>query len=118
MQQALGILEPQLAQQPDDRATVLASINARLLLADVIADADAARKLREQALQTTHVQSSGRNDPRLSALQVQALLALGRGPEAIEILPALWKTGYRDPGFIRLLRQYKITTPVFTSSDN
>ncbi len=118
LQLALEILDPQLAQHADDRATVLASINARLLLAALIADADAATKLREQALQTTHAQSSGRNDPRLSALQVEALLALGRKPEAIDLLPALWKTGYRDPGFIRLLHKNKITTPVFTSSDN
>jgi tetratricopeptide (TPR) repeat protein len=110
-QRALVILEPQLAQQAQDRATVLATVSARLLLAAVTGDGDVATKLREQALRTTQAQSSGRDDPRLIALQVEALLALGRQPDARALLPRLWSTGYRDPGFITLLHDHHIPTP-------
>jgi tetratricopeptide (TPR) repeat protein len=108
---ALAIMETQLARQAEDRATVLATISARLLVAATSADAAAARQLRELALQSANRQSSGKSDPRLLALQVQALLALERKPEAISLLPSLWKTGYRDPGFLSLLSRHQIAPP-------
>lgn len=109
VRQARALLEPQLAQA-QDRDTVLATLGARLLLAH-LADPVSARMLREQALQTADAQSSGRRDPRLLALQVEALLALGRKAEVRSRLPGLWDTGFRDPRLMALLRQQGISTP-------
>ncbi len=105
---ALGLLDPQLAQQPNDRATVLASVAARLLVADLHTDGALARALRERALQTIAAQTSGQADPRLLALHIEALLGLGRRPQALALLPVIWKTGYRDPAFIALLTDANI----------
>ena len=77
-------------------------------------DPGAALKLREQALVTARAQTSGRDDPRLLALQVEALLALDRKADAGALLPKLWSTGFRDPRFIALLRQQGIAGPTQT----
>jgi tetratricopeptide (TPR) repeat protein len=106
--QALGILEPQLALQPNDRATVLASVDAWLLAASLDADAGHARALRAQALSTLSAQASGKNDPRLLAFRIEALLGLGQRAQALTLLPAIWKTDYRDPAFIALLARENI----------
>lgn len=106
--QALAILEPQLAQQPSDRSTVLASVAAQLLAARLHGDAKHARALREQALQTINTQATGTNDPRLLALQVETLLVLGQRKRAVSLLPTLWNTGYRDPAFVALLARENI----------
>ena len=108
---ALAILEPQLAEQAENRDTVLATLGARSLLAAVTDDPATAGKLREQVLATARAQTSGRNDPRLLALQAEALLALGRKAEAAALLPKLWATGFRDPRFIALLRSQGIPAP-------
>ena len=108
--QALAVLEPQLAQQPNDRSTVLASVDARLLAASMESDAGRARALRQQALRTIAAQSLGKNDPRMLALRIEALLGLGQRPEAIALLPTIWKTGYRDPAFVALLARENIDT--------
>ena len=108
---ALSILEPQLEQSPYDRATVLDTLTAKLLLASVTDVSSQASMLREQVLHVATTQASGRDDPRLLALNIEALLALDRKPEAMMILPALWKTGYRDLSFITLLKREKIATP-------
>ena len=81
-QAALAILDPLLARQPDDRATLLATVATRLLLADLVGSHDppAAQQLRSAALKSTAGPDSG--DPRLLALQVTALLALDRKAEA------------------------------------
>lgn len=105
---ALAILEPQLVEQAENRDTVLATFGARSLLATVADDPGMARKLREQILATARAQTSGRDDPRLLALQVEALLALDRKAEAAALLPKLWSTGFRDPRFIALLRRQGI----------
>jgi eukaryotic-like serine/threonine-protein kinase len=110
-QQALAILDSLLAQQAQDRTTVLATLAARLLSADVAEDAASARQLREQSLRTAQSQSAGRGDPRLMAIQVETLLALGRSSEAQAILPTLWNTGFRDPRFVGLLRRQGLRTP-------
>lgn len=110
--QALAILEPQLAGQAENRDTVLATLGARMLLADVTVDPAMARRLRGQALETIRAQSSGRNDPRLLALEVEALLVLGDKAGAGALLPRLWATGFRDPGFIALLRSHGLPVPV------
>jgi len=108
---ALAILEPQLAERAEDRAIVLATISAWLLVAATSTDAAAATKLREQALQTAMTQDSGKGDPRLLAQQVHALLALERKSEVTALLPMLWTTGYRDPGFLALLSRKKMPLP-------
>lgn len=110
-QSALAILEPLLARQAEDRDTVLATLGARLLLAAVAADAGTAKRLREKALQSAEAQSAGRNDPRLLALRIEALLALGRKDDATALLPALWGTGFRDPRFIALVGRHRIRIP-------
>ena len=69
------------------------------------------KELNEMQLQTMQTATSGQNDPRLLALKVEAFLALDRKPEAMMVLPALWKTGYQDLGFIALLKKEKIATP-------
>lgn len=106
--QALAILEAQLAQQPNDRSTVLASVAAMLMTANLDEDADHARLLRTRALQSIDAQSSGKNDPRLLALRIEALLGLGQRVQAIAQLPIIWKTGYRDPAFVALLARDNI----------
>jgi len=111
VQRALAILEPQLSGQAEDRAIVLATVRARLLLAATTGEGDTATALRERAWRTTQAQSSGRDDPRLIALQIEALLALGREQEAQLLLPRLWNTGYRDPVLIALLHQRHIPMP-------
>lgn len=113
--QALAILEPQLAQQPNDRSTVLASVDARLLAASLDDNADHAHKHREQALQTITAQTTGQNDPRLLALRIEALLGLGQRQQALDLLPMIWKTGYRDPAFIALLSREHVDTSSVTA---
>jgi tetratricopeptide (TPR) repeat protein len=115
VQAALRILDPLLAQHPDDRGTVLATVGARLLLAAVTPDAPVARHLREDALKTLQAQKNGRDDPRLLALQVEALLALGRKAEAQPIIRQLWQGGYRDAALVDLLQRQRIAYPVNAS---
>ncbi|MFS8136926.1 MAG: TIR domain-containing protein [Thermomonas sp.] len=112
--QALAILEPQLAQTPNDSATVLATVDARLVAASLASDSVHARKLLDQAVQTIDAQTSGANDPRLLALRIEALLGQGQRSKALSLLPAIWKTGYRDPAFVALLGREHVD-PVFTA---
>ena len=95
-QSALDQLDPLLAQQPRDRATLLSATDARLLLAEASPDPRTALQLRRDALAALQGQSHGRNDPRLLALQVQALLALGDKAAARPLIRQLWGSGYRD----------------------
>ncbi|MDQ3229291.1 MAG: toll/interleukin-1 receptor domain-containing protein [Pseudomonadota bacterium] len=115
---ALGILEPQLIGQAENRDTVLATVRARLLLAAVAEYPDRAATLRGQALATCKTQSLGQHDPRLRALQVEALLGLGRISEARALLPELWTSGFRDPRFIGLLREHRIPAPQHLTTSN
>ncbi|MHB1896568.1 MAG: TIR domain-containing protein [Metallibacterium sp.] len=112
VQAALRILDPLLSRHPDDRATLLATVGARLLLAAVTPDASAARHLRADALQALQAQKNGRDDPRLLALQVEALLALGRQAEARPIIRQLWLGGYRDAALVAVLQRARIDYPV------
>ena len=104
---ARAMLDPLLASQPDDRATVLAVVATRLLLADLAADPDAARTLRESALLLAGPGAGG-GDPRLVALQVEALLGLGRIAEAQPRIDHLWATGYRDAALAAVLARAHI----------
>ena len=111
-QAALDILDPLRAKQPDDRATLLATMGAKLLLATVTADAQAAQKLCSDASNTMQAIKSGSTDPRLLALQVEALLALGRKAEAQPLIQQLWSSGYRDAAFVANLQRTQIAYPV------
>jgi tetratricopeptide (TPR) repeat protein len=107
-QGALLLLEPLLTRQPDERALVLATARVRLRLAALTADPDAARRLRTEALEETESVRSGRTDPRLVALQAEALLALDRPADAQQLLAQLQKSGYRDAALIALLQRQHI----------
>lgn len=113
-QAALAILEPLLAKSPDDRSTVLAVGGARLLLATVAADAQAAQQLRDDALQAMQTVKTGGADPRLLALQVEALIGRGRKIDAQPIIQQLWNGGYRDLALLDILRRERIDYPINT----
>jgi tetratricopeptide (TPR) repeat protein len=97
LRQALDALEPQLAQNPQERSTVLATVNARLRLAS-IAPAPLRADLAARSLASIDAQASARNDPRLLALRADALQQLGRKAEAAAVGKALAAAGYRGPG--------------------
>jgi len=110
---ALNMLDPLLATHPEDRATLLAAVSARLLLAEVTDIEPAVQQaLREDALKTIQSARSGREDPRMLALQVQALLALRRRAQAAPTIQRLWASGYRDPALLSLLVSERINYPI------
>jgi len=109
---ALAILDPLRIKQPDDRATLLATMGAKLLLATVTSDVQAAEQLHNDALNSMQAMKSGNGDPRLLALRVEALLALGRKAEAQSVIQPLWSSGYRDAAFVAVLQQTQIAYPV------
>ena len=114
-QAVLAILDPLYANQPDDRATLLAVAGAKLLLAAVTDDAQAAQQLRNDALKAMRAVKSGTGDPRLLALQVEALLSLGRKADAQPMIRQLWNGGYRDLALIALLQRAQIDYPLNTT---
>jgi tetratricopeptide (TPR) repeat protein len=109
---ALHALTPLMAQLPDDRSTLLAGSAARLALAAVTTDDEAARQLLTETLDNVQSAKSGQGDPRLQALRVEALLALQRKPDATPLIQRLWASGYRDAGLLRVLRREHIDYPV------
>ena len=109
---ALEILDPALAKRPDHRATLLATANARLLLAGTTIETSAAQELRESVLSAIASVKSGAGDPRLLGYQVDALLGSGRKSEAQQVIQKLWDCGYRDPALLALLQREKIDYPV------
>jgi eukaryotic-like serine/threonine-protein kinase len=114
-QDAMKILDSLLDQQPGDRATLLATVATRLLLAVLNDPHDplAALQLRSTALKLVQGQDSG--DPRLLALQVETLLALDKKAEAQPVVQRLWRTGYRDPALLAVLNRVRIDYPVNTA---
>ncbi len=115
VQATLALLSPLAASQPDDRSTLLAIIGAKLLLAAVTVDLQAAQNLRDEALMAAQGAKSGTGDPRLLALQVEALVTLGRKDEAQPVLDQLWKNGYRDLALLALLQRENIDYPAKSS---
>jgi tetratricopeptide (TPR) repeat protein len=109
LRQSLAILEPQLADNAQDRATLLATLDARLRLATLSAT-NVREALARQALAAIEAQSSARADPRLRALQAESLSLLGRTPEAHALAGALLESGYRDPAIVALLRMNDIAS--------
>ncbi|WP_266180453.1 TIR domain-containing protein [Dyella humicola] len=112
VQAALHALLPLRQQQPHDRSTLLATMAAQVLLAKVTTDPAAAAQLRSAVVTAAQAQPSGRGDPRLLALQVEALLALGSKGDAEPLIRQLWNSGYRDAGLLALLQRERIAYPV------
>ncbi|HEX3124280.1 MAG TPA: TIR domain-containing protein [Rhodanobacteraceae bacterium] len=107
LEDALAWLEPALVDRPNDRETVLATVNTRLLLATT-GDDTRAQQLRESCLQSVNVVKSGANDPRLLAVKVNAFLGLGRTNDALPVIERLRTSGYRDPAFVEAMRRSNI----------
>ncbi|MGN2254321.1 TIR domain-containing protein [Frateuria sp. GZRe12] len=101
-QAALAVLTPLLADQPDERTLLLATVRARLQLADLRTGKEA-ESLRLTALHDLRGVGSGAGDLRLLAAQVDALLALGRIDDARPLVRRLWSSGYREPALVRRL---------------
>lgn len=108
---ALRILEPMLARDPNERDALLATVTAKLLLASATRDPRAAGVARAQALRSIQDVATDRDDPRLLAVQVQALLSLGSKAPARPLVARLRQEGYRDPGFVALLQRAHIAYP-------
>ena len=111
-EKALAILSPMLSKHPDERATLLSTMAVKLLLASAARDERSAQTLREAALRTMQEVKVDHNDPRLRALEVEALLALNRDVDAQALVKQLWSEGYRDLGFVALLQRKHIAYPV------
>ncbi|MHA6205769.1 TIR domain-containing protein [Dyella soli] len=109
---ALGTLDRLLEHQPHDRANLLATMAAQLLLARISTDPNTARQLRRAMVAEAQAQPSGQGDPRLVALQVEALLALGARADAQPLIQQLWSSGYRDAGLLAVLNRERIAYPV------
>ena len=107
---ALDLLNPLLDKNPDDRSRLLATVNTRLLLAAVSDEAEA-KPLHESCLQAIGGVKSGAGDPRLLALEVSALISLGRRDEAQPVIERLRSSGYRDPALVDELRLAQIEYP-------
>ena len=104
---ALAILEPQLTENMEDRAVVLATVDARLRMATLVPPAER-DNLARSALVTIEAQTSGHADPRLQALRIESLLLLDRETEARTLAETLLASGYRDAAFMSILRRNDI----------
>ena len=109
LDKALAILEPQLDDSKQDRATVLATVDAWLRMATLSPDAERSA-LAQRALASIEAQTSAPKDPRLLALRVESLLLLGREPEAKGFREMILASGYRDAGFMALLHENNIAS--------
>ncbi|MFC4525555.1 TIR domain-containing protein [Dyella halodurans] len=108
---ALNALELLYSKQPDDRSTLLAVVTAKLQVAGVVAEPDGAQRLRNEALMEAQSARSGQRDPRLLALQVDAMLGLGKKAETQPLIKVLWECGYRDRALLALLQREHIDFP-------
>jgi tetratricopeptide (TPR) repeat protein len=107
---ALAILEPQLAQQPDDRGTLLSTLATRVALAGLEPPEQAMPRMRK-SLAACEAQKSGRRDPRLRELMARMSALAGDHGQAASIGTELWREGFRDPGFATWLRDNSIAVP-------
>ena len=109
LHKALAILEPQLANNAQDRATMLATVDAWLRMA-ALSPPNERAAMAQRTLATIDAQTSGRADPRLQVLRIESLLILGREQEARELGETLVASGYRDAGFMALIRTNDIAS--------
>jgi hypothetical protein len=98
-------------QQPDDRAVLLATVSGWLQLA-ALSPPGQATTLAQRALDACDSPASGREDPRLRALQVEALLRTGARARAEPLAQRLWRDGYRDAAFHALLKSHALAPAV------
>jgi len=98
---AAAILDPQLAQSPDDRGALLSAVGVRLRLAALL-PAPAQEQALRAALAACEAAKSGADDARLQALRAELLLRLGDG-RGKDLATRLWQRGYRDAAFAQLL---------------
>jgi tetratricopeptide (TPR) repeat protein len=115
LQDALEILDPMFAKQPDNRSVLLATLAAKSQLAAIGADGEATRTIRQEVLAALKTVQSGGDDPRLLALHVDALLGLGNRDDAQALVQKLWSSGYGDVAFVALLKRQGIDYPVNTA---
>ncbi|HET6555395.1 MAG TPA: toll/interleukin-1 receptor domain-containing protein [Dyella sp.] len=108
---AFDTIGPLRANQPDDRALLLDSVHARLMMANTTTDAQRALQWRQEALKDIEATSAGADDPRLVALRVATLLSLDRQADTEPYVRKLWTTGYRDLGLLASLKKYNIEYP-------
>jgi tetratricopeptide (TPR) repeat protein len=113
---ALSDLDRLLAKQPNERAILLATARARLQLAATATDAAIAQRLRAEVLAEVQAVKSGQRDPRLLALQAEALLGLGRTDQAKQVLRPLSESGYRDLELLTMLRRQRIEYPLLATT--
>ena len=107
-QEASAKLSSLLAKQPHDRLIVLDFLTAQLLLAQVSPDPDDRARLLNGIITIAKGQQSGNQDPRLVALEVEALLNLGRKSESRKLIRQLQQGRYRDRAFVDKLSRYQI----------
>ncbi|WP_114240814.1 TIR domain-containing protein [Dyella sp. C9] len=112
---AMSVLGQLLERQPHDRTTLLSMMNAQLLLASISTDPSTATPLRRAVIGAAQSQPSGRDDPRLLALQVEAMLALGDKTGVQGLIRQLWSSGFRDAQLVAVLQQEGIAYPVNTT---
>ncbi|MEO8747443.1 MAG: toll/interleukin-1 receptor domain-containing protein [Rhodanobacter sp.] len=108
----LDELDASLKRQPHARPALLAKLDAQLLLANASTDPRTAAQLRKAVFDAAQSQPSGKGDPRLLALQVEALLALGNTGDAQPLTRQLWTSGYRDAELLVVLHGRRIAYPV------
>ncbi|MGN6790727.1 MAG: TIR domain-containing protein [Rhodanobacteraceae bacterium] len=111
-QKAATLVTPMLAKHPDERGRLLLTMTAKLLLASMVSDTLSAQTLRDAALRTMQEVKADRGDPRLLALEVEALLGLNRNAGAQPLIKQLWNEGFRDPEFVALMQREHIAYPV------
>lgn len=114
-QTAFDVLQSLRTKQPNDRAILLADLSARLTLAATVQGTDEARAHYMAVDAAVRAQHSGQRDPRLRALQIEALLQLARKAEAQASIHQLWESGFRDPALLETLAHNQINYPVNTA---
>jgi tetratricopeptide (TPR) repeat protein len=101
---ALDTLDAQVRAAPQERNVVLAQATATLLAAALADDAGARTARAQSTLAQIRAQTSGRRDPRLRALEAEALLLAGDAAAAAPVLAALAASGYRDAALAAIAR--------------
>ena len=108
---ALRRLEPILDARPGDRDLLVLTLAATLLVAATTRDAPAARALATRAVQSIRTAGAGSDDPRLMALNVEALLMLDDRASAQTVVAKLRDSGYRDAALLDTLQRARIEYP-------